>query len=185
MRPTWTPCKRLSSGKRAWGACIGQQVPPSTVSPQDVNVITVAAVKTKAATILGKIGGSAVEMMLDSGSSVSLIRRDVIAGLQGIRKIPESPSLRLVTASGEPLVIVEHIQATVCIGNLEIAHNFIVVDRLITPVILGIDFLRAVKACHCLLCARPTTSQLVGLYRDVTPYLPHTSHGRLAARSQF
>ena len=48
-----------------------------------------------------------------------------------------------------------------------------------------ITYLRAVKACHRLLCARPTTSQLVGLYRDVTSYLPHTSHGSLAAQSQF
>ena len=34
-------------------------------------------------------------------------------------------------------------------------------------------------------CVRSTMSQLVGLYHDVTPYLPHTSHGSLAAQSRF
>ena len=68
---------------------MGQQAPPSTVSPQDVNVITVATVKTNVATVLGKIGGVDVEMMLDSGSSVSLIRQDVMArGIQGVRRTP-------------------------------------------------------------------------------------------------
>ena len=62
------------------GACMGQQVPPSTVSPQEINVITVAAVKTNAATIAWKISGIEMEMMLNSGSSVSLVQQDVIAG---------------------------------------------------------------------------------------------------------
>jgi len=63
--------KRLPAGKRARGACMGQQVPPSTVSPQEINVITVAAVKTNAATIVGKISGIEMEVMLDSGSTCS------------------------------------------------------------------------------------------------------------------
>jgi len=107
-------------------------------------VITVAAVKTNAATIVGKISGIEMEMMLDSGSSVSLVRQDVIAKeLRSVSRIPQPASLRLVTASGEPLEIVGHVKAVVSIGNLEIPHNFIVVDRLITQAILGIDFLHS------------------------------------------
>ena len=41
------------------------------MSPQEINVITVAAVKTNAATITGKISGIEMEMMLDSGSTCS------------------------------------------------------------------------------------------------------------------
>ena len=44
------------------------------MNSQDVSIITVAAVRAKAAIIAGEIGGVGVEMMLDSGSTVSLIQ---------------------------------------------------------------------------------------------------------------
>jgi len=39
----------------------------------------VAAVRTNAAVITGLLGGVPMEIMLDSGSAVSLIRRDMIS----------------------------------------------------------------------------------------------------------
>ena len=47
------------------------------MNSQDVSIITVAAVRAKAAIIAGEIGGVGVEMMLDSGSTVSLIRQSL------------------------------------------------------------------------------------------------------------
>ena len=44
------------------------------MSPPDASIITVATVKTKAAVIFWAICGTQVEMMLDSGSSVSLLQ---------------------------------------------------------------------------------------------------------------
>ena len=52
------------------------------------------------------------------------------------------PKLRLVTASEEPMLITECTQAPVRISQLEITHQFLVVERLMTPVILGVDFLQ-------------------------------------------
>ena len=46
---------------------------------------------------------------------------------------------KLVTASGQPLSVVDHIAATVQIGQLKVRYNFIV-NSLVTPVILGTDF---------------------------------------------
>jgi len=37
----WTRGKGLPAGKQVRGTCMGQQTPPSTVSPQEINVITV------------------------------------------------------------------------------------------------------------------------------------------------
>ena len=48
---------------------------------------------------------------------------------------------KLVTASGQPLSVVDHIAATVQIGQLKVRYNFIV-NSLVTPVILGTDFLQ-------------------------------------------
>ena len=69
-----THCKELSSGKRPRGVFQGQQAPLATVNPApDVSIITVAAVKSMMSVTFGNVGGVAVEMMLDSGSSVSLV----------------------------------------------------------------------------------------------------------------
>ena len=90
----------------------------------------------------GKIGGVAVEMMLDSGSSVSLVTQQVLNGCGSqVERVPAVERVRLVTASGEDLPMVDHIQVPVQLGELEVLHNFVVVESLVAPVILGVDFL--------------------------------------------
>ena len=75
------------------------------MSPHDACcIVTVEAVKSKAAATEGKLGGVGVEMMLDSGSSVSLIQQEVLSRAQGIVWVEVVKPLRLVTASGDQLV---------------------------------------------------------------------------------
>ena len=54
--------------------------------------------------------------------------------------VPKEP--RVVLATGEPIPGIGHILLAVKIGQLYVDHSFVVVHSLITPVILGIDFLR-------------------------------------------
>ena len=50
---------------------MGDWVSQAAIGPHDINVITpVAAANTKAAVMVGKVGGVKTEMLLDSGSSV-------------------------------------------------------------------------------------------------------------------
>ena len=122
---------------------MGRQVSPATVGPQDINVITpVAAVSTQASVIVRNMGGVRMEMMLDSGSSVSLIQEESIPYNAGIVKVRPAPRSQLVTASGEKLKIIDYVSASVQLGEWHIDHNFFVVNRLVAPVILGIDFLQ-------------------------------------------
>jgi len=79
--------------------------------------------------------------MLDSGSSISLVQRDILSQAQDIVQVKATRSLQLVTASGEQLPIVGHIQAQVTLGELNFLHEFVVVENLVASVILGIDFL--------------------------------------------
>ena len=51
------------------------------------NVITIAAVKSTATVIKGKFGGVVVEVMLDSGSSVSLVQFDVLQGARNVIQV--------------------------------------------------------------------------------------------------
>ena len=83
-----------------------------------------------------------MEMILDSGSAVSLVRGEEIGSVRKkVKSTQSKPQLQLVTASGDPLPIIDHITASVQIGQLKVTHNFAVVHKLVTPAILGIDFL--------------------------------------------
>ena len=83
-------------------------------------------------------------MMLDSGSSVSLVKHELLGKIQDTVQIPSElkKQLQLVTASGEPLPICGHIQAPVSLGELHLSHDVLVVKSLVAPVILGTDFLK-------------------------------------------
>ena len=111
----------------------------STVDP---NCITVAAVRSEAASIKGVFGGVETAMILDSGSSISLIRKDVISHTRGVMRVRPIPQLQLKTASGEPLPVWDFVCTQVQLGQLKVKHSFIAVNRLVAPVILGVDFLQ-------------------------------------------
>ena len=105
--------------------------------------MTVATVKNNATVIQGKVGNVTVEIMLDTGSAVSLLRHNEASQME-THPIPSgNPSIELVTASGEPLPILSCGAAPVQVSNTNITttHQFLVVDSLIYPVILGTDFL--------------------------------------------
>ena len=129
----------MLAGKRQRDACEGQQASPAVISPRQT--ITVATTKLHAAIITGKVGGKSVEIMLDSGSSISLLAHSIVPELHNILPTALSP-IQLKTAAGEPLPIIDYIQTQVCIANMEssVQQNFVVVSSLVAPVILGLDF---------------------------------------------
>ena len=108
----------------------------------DNTIITVAVVKSTATIIKGSLGGVGVELMLDSGSSVSLVQCDVLKGAQNIAQVTAGRPIQLVTASGDQLPILQHVKASVQLGELHVLHKFVVVKTLVAPVILGINFLQ-------------------------------------------
>ena len=126
----------MASGKRQWGACTGQQASLPVKSPaenpnlQNDNVITIAAVKSTATVIKGTFGGVVVEVMLDSGSSVSLVQLDVLQGACNVIQVTTARSVQLVTASGDKLPILQHVKASIQLGKLNVIHKFVVVKPL-------------------------------------------------------
>jgi len=63
----------------------------------------------------------------------------------GVQQLSKKPTVRLVTAAGTPIQITNYVQAAVKVGNAEVTQQFLVVDSLIAPVILGIDFMKRHK----------------------------------------
>ena len=73
----------LSFGKRTRGVLHGLGMPLKAVSPLCSSVnsnssIVVVAVRAQRSIINGVLGGKVVEVMVDSGSSISLVRQNVI-----------------------------------------------------------------------------------------------------------
>lgn len=111
------------------------------MSPHYSTFVKVAAsIKSKVAATMGTIGGLDTEIMLDSGSSVSLVRKDIVYKAHGIDSI--SPDHPPITASGDQLPFVEYIRAPVSLGEFQLVHKFVVVENLMSPVILGVDSCR-------------------------------------------
>ena len=68
---------------------------------------------------MGEVGCSRVEMMLDSGSAVSLLRKQEMESMKLIQTLETEPTVKLITASGDPLLILSHVQAPVHVGNFK------------------------------------------------------------------
>ena len=102
--------------------------------------VVVAVVRSQGAIVKGQLGNTCVEVMLDSGSSISLIKESLINGYC----VNQDPleGLNLVSAAGEPISVIGKIMAPIQVGNIHTDHSFIVVRSLITSVILGMDFLQ-------------------------------------------
>eukprot|EP00731_Ephydatia_muelleri_P010647 Em0005g1233a len=100
------------------------------------------------ATISGEWCGVSTKVMLDSGSSVSLVKEELIRGAKnGLVQRSNGKSVHLVTASGEELPVLGFVKAAVCIPGItsSVTHDFLVVKDLVSPCILGVDFLHAQK----------------------------------------
>ena len=59
--------------------------------------------------------------------------------MKSVQCFKSEPHAKLITALGEPLSIVDHVKTT---DSFKTVHEFVVVESLIYPVILGIDFLQ-------------------------------------------
>ena len=131
---------RDSAGRKTDEGCLPGATGILVISkPQ--NTIVVATIKSHKASIIGKVGDISTKIMLDSGLSVSLLSQDTAQKLTGTK--PRTiPSVQLQTASGESLSIIDYVNVDVKLNKMEsvVYHDFIIVPKLIAPVILGIDF---------------------------------------------
>ena len=104
-------------------------------------MVAAAVLHSGAATIQGKIGHKTVEMILDSGSSVSVLCEDVLNQVPQYCRIPPR-RIQFISAAGEHIPVIDHVSILVNLNDRQIEQPFVVVGALIVPVILGLDFLR-------------------------------------------
>ena len=132
--------------KRQWGTFKREGVPQEAVSPSAVGNVVVATVRSNTAITRGLLDQKDVDMLVDSGSSISLIQEGVaIAFSRPIKKSPKG--LQLISAEGKEIPVLGCITLPLRLGKLKVNHNFVVVHSLIVLVILGVDFYRSIIWC--------------------------------------
>ena len=87
------------------------------LSPTKLAGAVVAAVRPTTAVIQGALGNKEVDMMVDSGSSISLNEQNVAAGFSTEANVTES-SIRLVSAAGDNIPTLWSITLSVHLGPL-------------------------------------------------------------------
>ena len=84
--PVWTPDKGLPVRKRQRDVPHGPRAFRKAIGPPGVVSVATAAVRSSAAVLRGIIGNREVEMMLDSGSTVSLIQERIATSLPAVKQ---------------------------------------------------------------------------------------------------
>ena len=86
------------SRERQRNARRGQQASPLVCEcPAVSNVVTIAAIESKVVTLTEKLGGATVNISLDSGSSISLVRKAALQVAENVRVITPTTIIQLVT----------------------------------------------------------------------------------------
>ena len=78
-------------------------------------------------------------MLVDSGSSISLLQ-DSVATVYSRQIERAAKGLELTSAEGKEIPVLGCITLPLCLRNLRVNHNFVVIHSLISPVILDYRF---------------------------------------------
>ena len=89
--------------------------------------------------IYGFLEGHRTKMLVDTGSAVTIIRRDIWDGIS--RKQLETPVRAVLAANGNEISLSGQGDVLVQVGDLSVRHNVLVAGCLTQDCILGSDFL--------------------------------------------
>ncbi|CAH8625006.1 unnamed protein product [Schistosoma mattheei] len=91
-------------------------------------------------TVRGRVQGVEIEILLDTGASVSLIKEELLRKLN--YKTQQNRCLsRLITACGDPLKLCSKVWLDLTIEKHQFRHEFLVSSALTWDMILGVDFM--------------------------------------------
>jgi hypothetical protein len=96
--------------------------------------------------VKGTINGTAVQFLIDSGASISVVSErtfDGIWGAAGLRRLPVPRRLRLTGVTGADIQVVDYVEAEITILGRTRTRPILVVRGLtMTEAILGYDYIK-------------------------------------------
>ena len=132
-------------GKRVGGQSSGQARSPILEGPKCFAAAAGQSASTAVAAVIhGRVNSQTFPMLIDSGSSYSLIRASFVSDKR-LRSL--SPAPRLVSAGCDNLEVLGMTELRITIGPLQCCHQLIVAKRLIAPIIIGLDFFKKHDLC--------------------------------------
>lgn len=121
-----------------------QQLPGAAVAPPPVclQIVPVATLRSNATVIMWQVGNVRVEVILDTGSAVSLVCCKEARLMNTHQAAQGTPAIELITASGEPLPVMACVKAPIPVRpSKQTSVSCFSFPDLVNPVILGTDFL--------------------------------------------
>lgn len=103
------------------------------------NSFRLAAISQHCWFIKVSIGNSDIKMLVDTGSAVTLLSKQIFDSLRNVEL--ENESSILTTADGEPMTVIGRCTMNLCIANDEFSQSVMVADLGNLEGILGLDFL--------------------------------------------
>ena len=97
--------------------------------------------------VLIKIGHECISALLDTGSTITAVKQSLLPKINAqSSQIKPSDGNLIRDAAGTKHVVSGVINLTMCIGGMEINHNFYVIPSLMQNVVLGLDLMKKTKA---------------------------------------
>lgn len=91
--------------------------------------------------IHAEVNGKPMELLLDTGSAVTLLRLDMWNQCKGdLDQLEEWTGERLVGVDGTPLKVAGCYKVEITFGHTTFTHSVLVVDSLLSEGIIGLDF---------------------------------------------
>nr|CAH8829254.1 unnamed protein product [Trichobilharzia regenti] len=153
-------CRRF--GRRAWKC--GHNKKPQGEPCSDVPLFDNCS---KSPLLLeGKLQGTDVTFLVDTGASSSVVRTQLVQTL-GVKPQPLPNQLQLITANGAPIEVTDMATLSVTFPGFTCVQSFVICDGIRWDAILGVDFLTEKNAVidlrrfqirlgtHNLACRRP------------------------------
>lgn len=113
--------------------------------------MTIPIINTAATTLYGnkviiELKGVSIKALVDSGASVSCIAQSLFQEHSNDQQL-ESPKVSKVQGvGGNQIRVLGQVSLQFLIGSKSVSHKFLVLDSMVQPIILGLDFLQAQSA---------------------------------------
>ncbi|CAI2734793.1 unnamed protein product [Schistosoma spindalis] len=135
-QPRCMYCRRF--GRRAWRC--GHNRPRNPGEPHIYHLSSCHVNHISPTTLKGRVQGVEIDILLDTGASVSLIKEAFLKRLH--HKVQQKRcSSALITASGDPLKVCYKTELDLTMERCSVRHEFLVCPTLTWDMILGVDFM--------------------------------------------
>ena len=127
-----------TSGKRD-ASCVMGRIQEEDIGMAQPNINVISTVSAGGLTDKGEVDSAAVSFLVDTGSALTLIRKEVWDTFSSARSLTSWDDQRLVSIDGTSLQVSGQCQVELSVGGKKLTTRVIVADGLLSEGIWGLD----------------------------------------------